>query len=110
LIVARRLLVLRSAQEEFKDIKQHVKKEFGDDVWNAVNAEFKRSLKLLRSHPEIGSYIDELKDLGITNVRCTLVRQTRVVYEFDEHLILVHMFIHTRRDFRAHLAKRLLHS
>lgn len=60
-----------------------------------------------RKIQKIGSYVDELKELGITHVKYVLVRQTRVVYEFDDNLIIIHMFIGTRRDFRAHLLKRL---
>ncbi|NML27861.1 type II toxin-antitoxin system RelE/ParE family toxin [Zoogloea dura] len=104
----RRIVILDSAKEEFRDIKKHVLKEFGDSVWNDVSAEYRESFKAIRISPEIGSHIDELKELGIANVRCTLVRQTRVVYEFDEHMVLIHMFIHTRRDFRTHLFKRLI--
>lgn len=104
----RRIVILDSAKEEFKDIKKYVKREFGDSVWNAVNAEYKRSFKLIKENPQVGSYVDELKELGITNVKYALVRQTRIVYEFDDDLIIVHMFIGTKRDFRTHLLKRLL--
>ena len=108
MIVANKIVILDSAKEEFKDIKTYVKKEFGDSVWNTVNAEYKAAIQRVKETPQIGSTIDELKDLGITNVRSTLVRQTKIVYEFDETQILVHMFIHTKRDFRTHLFKRLL--
>lgn len=103
----RRIVILDSAKEEFKDIKKYVKRDFGDPVWNAVNAEYKHAFKLIQENPEIGSYVDELKELGITNIKYALVRQTRIVYEFDDNLIIVHMFIGTRRDFRTHLLKRL---
>lgn len=103
----RRIAVLDSAKNEFKDIKKYVKKEFGDSVWNTVNAEYKDALRRIRNNPEIGHPLDELKELGIASFKYTLVRQTRVVYEFDENLVLIHMFIHTRRDFRTHLFKRL---
>lgn len=105
--MSRGIVILDSAKEEFKDIKKYVKREFGDSVWNTVNAEYKDAFKLIKENPQIGSHIDELKELGITNVKYALVRQTRIVYEFDENLIIVHMFIGTRRDFRAHLLKRL---
>ena len=52
--------------------------------------------------------IGDLADVGIANGKYMLVRQTRIVYEFDEALILVHMAIHARRDFRSHLFRRLL--
>ncbi len=104
--MSRRIVILDSAKEELKDSKKYVKKEFGDSVWNAVNAEYKDASRLIKNNPEIGNHIDELKELGITNIKYILIRRTRVVYEFDESLALVHMFIHTKRDFRAHLFKR----
>ncbi|MCL2658643.1 MAG: type II toxin-antitoxin system RelE/ParE family toxin [Betaproteobacteria bacterium] len=105
--MANRIVVLDSAKEEFEDIKRYVKKEFGGTVWNAVNAEYKASIKQIKNNPEIGSCIDELKELGIENIKYTLVRQTRIVYEFADDLIVIHMFISTKRDFRTHLLKRL---
>ena len=105
--MTRKIVVLDSAKEEFRDIKKYVKKEFGESVWNTVNAEYKDAIKRIKQDPHIGSHVDELKELGITNVKFTLVRQTRVVYEFDDGLVLIHMFISTKRDFRTHLFKRL---
>lgn len=51
--------------------------------------------------------IDELKALGTTHFKNTLVRRTRRVYEFDDSLVITHMCIGTRRDFRSHLFQRL---
>lgn len=105
--MSRRIVILDSAKEEFKDIKKYVKRKFGDSIWNTVNAEYKDAFARIKANPQIGSYVDELKDLGITKVKYVLVRQTRIVYEFDESLIIIHMLIGTRRDFRTHLLKRL---
>lgn len=102
-----RIVILDSAKEEFKDIKSYVKRAFGDAVWNTVNTEYKDCFRLIKETPQVGSHVDELKEIGITNVKYALVRQTKIVYEFDDDLIIIHMFIGTRRDFRAHLLKRL---
>jgi len=107
LIVSRRIVILDGAKEELQDIKKYVKRDFGDSVWNTVSAEYKGAFQRIQENPGIGSCIDELKELGIPNVRYVLVRKTRVVYEFDDSLIIIHMFIGTRRDFRAHLLKRM---
>ncbi|MFL9710040.1 type II toxin-antitoxin system RelE/ParE family toxin [Methylobacillus sp. Pita1] len=105
--MSRRFVILDSAKEEFKDIKKYVKREFGDSVWHTINAEYKGCFRLIKENPKIGSHIDELKEIGITNIRYALVQQTRIVYEFDNYLIIIHMFIGTRKDFRTHLLKRL---
>lgn len=104
--MARRIVILDSAKEEFKDIKSYVKKQFGDDVWNVVSQEYKQAIARIKTFPELGGHVDELRALGIENVKTVLVRQTRVLYEFDDDWVVIHMFIHTRRDFRSHLFKR----
>ncbi|WCG83393.1 type II toxin-antitoxin system RelE/ParE family toxin [Pectobacterium sp. A5351] len=104
----RKVVILDSAKEELKDIKKYVRAKFGDSVWNTINPEYKTAIQRIKQNPQSGGYIDELKELGVTNVKYTLVRQTRVVYEFDDSIVLIHMFINTKRDFRTHLFKRLL--
>ena len=106
--VPRKIFILDSAMGEFKDIKAYVNNKFGASAWNSANAEYKKAIQQIKENSHLGSYIDELKDLGMTNIKYILVRQTRVVYEFDDNLVLVHMFIDTKRDFREHLLKRLL--
>lgn len=104
----RKIFILESAKEEFKDIKKYVRQEFGDEVWRAVHVQFKQSFQLIQDKPTLGSSIDLLAELGVHNIRYVLVRQTKIVYEFDDDKVLIHMFINTRRDFRAHLLQRLL--
>ena len=104
----RNFVILDSAKEELKDIQKYIKKNFGDLIWNEVNFEYRDAFKFIKHNPDSGGSIEELKNLGITNVKYKLVRQTRVVYEFDNELILVHMFISTKRDFGNHLMKRIL--
>lgn len=104
-----KFVILDSAKEEFKDIKKYVKRDFGESIWNQVNAEYKAAFKLIKENPKSGSPIEELRDIGIGNVKYRLVRQTKIVYEYDDELILVHMFISTKRDFLTHLMKRLFH-
>ena len=106
--MTRHAVILDGAKVDFRDIKKHVRQQFGDLVWADVNQEFKDSIKRITSNPLLGTRIEELGALGYDNFRKTLVRQTRVVYEFDSQQLIVHLFIHTRRDFKTHLEKRLL--
>lgn len=105
--MTRKVIILNVAKPDFREIKTHVKSQFGDAVWNEVNQEFKVALNNIALNPEAGKEVEELKDLGIENFRIRLVRQTRIVYEYDEQEVVVHMFVHTKRDFRAHLMRRL---
>lgn len=104
----RQAVILDAAKADFSDIKKYVKKQFGDVVWMQVNQEFKDAVKQISANPMLGTPLEELAGLGFDNFRKTLVRQTRVVYEFDNQQLIVHMFVHTKRDFQTHLSHRLL--
>ena len=80
-----------------REIKTYVKSQLGEAVWNDV----------IGLNPEAGKEIEELKELGQEDFRARLVRQTRIISEFDDREVLIHMFIHTKRDFRTHPMKRL---
>jgi plasmid stabilization system protein ParE len=106
----RDVVILNAAKADFREIKKHVKKQFGDFVWAEVNNEFKNTIHLISNNPKLGSVIEELGVFGYENYREILVRQTRVVYEFSQEQLIVHMFINTKRDFKNHLEMRLLAS
>lgn len=106
--MTRNAVILDGAKADFREIKKYVKKQFGDLVWAEVNQEFKATIKHISANPLLGTRLEELAGLGYDHFRKTLVRQTRVVYEFDSQQLIVHMFIHTKRDFKTHLEKRLL--
>jgi toxin ParE1/3/4 len=106
--MGRKLIILDAAKPEFREIKNYVVAQFGDTIWQEVNQEFKATITNIGLHPEAGKEIVELQEIGETKFRLRLVRQTRIVYEYDENKVLIHMFIHTKRDFRTHLLKRLL--
>lgn len=104
----RKVIILDVAKPDFREIKAYVEHQFGDLVWGEVNQEFKAVIKAIGTNPEAGKEIEILQELGVGNFRFRLVRQTRIIYEYNENEVVVHMFIHTRRDFRTHLVKRLL--
>jgi plasmid stabilization system protein ParE len=106
----RDVVILDAAKADFREIRQYVKRQFGEYVWAEVNKEFKDAIAAISNNPKLGSVIEELGVLGYENYRNILVRQTRVVYEFSLEHLIVHMFIHTRRDFQNHLEMRLLAS
>lgn len=104
----RKVIILDAAKPDFQEIKTYVLSQFGKEIWNQVFEEFKNTINDIGLYPEAGAEIDELKELFQEPFRIRLVRQTRIVYEYDDKEVLIHMFIHTMRDFRAHLLKRLL--
>jgi plasmid stabilization system protein ParE len=106
--MTRNAVILNGAKADFREIRHYVKTKFEDSVWADVNQEFKDTIGQITANPQLGTHIEELGFLGFENFRKTLVRQTRVVYEVNSEQIIVHMFIHTKRDFKTHLEMRLL--
>ncbi|MDR2214814.1 MAG: type II toxin-antitoxin system RelE/ParE family toxin [Nevskiaceae bacterium] len=106
----RKVIILNAAKPDFREVKHYVNAQFGKNVWKAAYQEFKKTIRNIGLNPASGKRMEELADLGLDNFRIRLVRQTRIVYEYDETTVLIHMFIHTRRDFRAHLLRRLLNT
>ena len=106
--MSRTVHILDVAKPDFRDIQRYVKTRFGESVWKEVNQEFKKTIREMGDRPESGTHLDELKALGLDHLRQRLVRQTRVIYEFDDRQVLIHMFVHTRRNFRNHLQQRVL--
>lgn len=104
----RKVLILAGVKADFSNIKRYVQQHFGDGGWREVNQEFKAIFQQIAVNPMLGTSIDELAGLGFENFRKAFVRQTRVVYEYDSQQVIVHMLIHTKRDFTNHLAHRLL--
>ncbi len=104
----RRIQILDAAKPDFLDIKRYVIKRLGPTVWQEINQEFKSTLIDIGEHPESGTPLEELPALGLPHFRQRLVRQTQVIYEFDDQTVLVHLFIHSRRHFRTHLQQLVL--
>lgn len=108
--MSRKVVVLASAKHDFAEVKRYIRNDFGAHVWNTINQEYKAAIRQIGEQPQLGSQIDDLMELGISNIRCILVRQTRIIYEYDDELVLIHMFLHTRRNFRTQLFNRLVHT
>ena len=106
--MSRKVTILDAAKPDFRQVRAYVKAQFGDMVWAEVNLEFKAMVTTIGLNPQAGKQIEELADLGQKNFRFRLVRQTKIVYEYGDEEVLVHMFIHAKQDFRTHLMKRLL--
>ncbi len=103
----RKVIILNVAKSDFKEIKNYVRDQFGENVWKEVNQELQNTIRNIGLNAEAGKRVEELGELGQDNFRTRLVRQTKIVYEYDEKEVLIHMFIHAKRDFRTHLLKRL---
>lgn len=62
----------------------------------------------LSSHPERGSYPNELVSLGIKEYRQTFCKPYRVIYRTSGRQVIIYLIADGRRDMQTVLARRLL--
>lgn len=104
-----KLLVLESAKEDFSALKRNFSRTATAQRFDVFKACFGDLFADMKTYPAAGVPVAEASALGI-EMRQRLTEQTRVIYSFDEarDTIYVRMFVHTSRDFSAHLEARLL--
>ena len=100
--------ILAYAKDDYREIRGYVKRKFGDQVWVAVESDFKKVLKQIAELPLAGSVPEEIEAIGLVHYRQRLVGQTRIIYQIKEEEIFVHMFVDTNRDFPTVLYDRLM--
>ena len=105
-----KLQVLDEAQEDTKDLRRYILKNFGTQTWKQTSAELAVTLGNIRQFPRSGYVPAELADFGGLSFREALSGQDRVIYEVRDDTIYIHIVTDTRRDLRTLLQKRLLRS
>src|ERR1700759_3605679 len=105
-----KLQVLDEAQEDTKDLRRYILKNFGTQTWKQTSAELGLTFGNIRQFPQSGYVPAELSDFGGLNFREVLSGQNRVIYEVRDDTICIHVVTDTRRDLRTLLQKRLLRS
>jgi plasmid stabilization system protein ParE len=103
-----KVVFLRDAEEDLKDLRQYVATKFGKDTWLETKRQIKATTKALVTFPQSGNIPDELTELGMTQYRQAISGMNRIIYEARGDLLYVHIVCDTRRDLRGLLARRLL--
>jgi toxin ParE1/3/4 len=62
----------------------------------------------LRTTPERGSYVNELRSLGISEYRQIFFKPYRLIYRLHAKQVIVYVVADGRRDMELLLARRLL--
>ena len=104
----RKVIVLQSAQTDYRKIKRYVTDQFGNQPWLAINDEWQNKIKKLAVDPDLGTNIPELDGTGFTGFKKYQYKNAYVVYHHADDFLVIYMFIPSMRDFRRHLMERLL--
>ena len=105
-----RVVLLRSAERDLKELKNYITQQFSLKVWSATYSEIKQSVRYLREFPMVGTIPPELEKLGLVQYRQILSGKNRIIYELRQDLIYIHIIADTRKEFRSLLMTRLLAS
>ncbi len=99
---------LAGAEEDLKDLRRHILRNFGDAVWRESYRKIKESVTLLQSAPQSGFIPGELGDLNPSQYRQIISGMNRILYEIRGDALYIHLVCDSRRDMQTLLSRRLL--
>ncbi len=67
-----------------------------------------KATEALKTSPDRGSYVNELRSLGISEYRQILFKPYRLIYRVHSRQVIVYVITDGRRDMESLLARRLL--
>jgi toxin ParE1/3/4 len=94
----------RDLEEIYFYITRHDSRAGADHVLDR----FDRATDALTTTPERGSYVDELRSLGISEYRQVFFKPYRLIYRVHAGRVVVFVIADGRRDMGSLLARRLL--
>ena len=103
-----RVVFLKSAEQDLKELRRYVVREFGKETWQASLARIRDCVKNIGAFPIGGSVPDELERLNLTQYRQTISGMNRIVYEVRQDIVYIHIVCDTRKDMKSLLTRRLM--
>lgn len=103
-----RVVFLRSAEHDLKELRAYILRNFGKDIWQASYGKIKDTVNTLATFPLEGKIPEEIECLNLTQFRQVLSGMNRIVYEVRQETIYIHIVCDTRKDMRSLLTRRLL--
>lgn len=103
-----RVVFLAGAEEDLRDLRQYLLRNFGKPVWQETYRQIRESIRAIQAFPQGGSIPDELRGLGLAQYRQLISGMNRIIYEVRGEVLYIHIVCDTRRDMRTLLSHRLL--
>lgn len=106
--MASRIVILEQAQQDLFKLKHYLIENFSKNTWQETYAKIKTSIQSLRTFPESGGILPELRDVHFTQYRQIISGMNRIIYEIHDEMVYIHIICDSRADFTSLLMKRLL--
>ncbi len=103
-----KLVVLKSAETDLKDLRIYIVKNYGPDVWLTSYGKIKNSVTMIQDHPQAGRIPPELESLNIAQYRQVLSGMNRIIHELRGDTVYIHIVCDARRDLQGLLMKRIV--
>ncbi|MDQ0042743.1 type II toxin-antitoxin system RelE/ParE family toxin [Variovorax boronicumulans] len=103
-----KVVFLRSAEVDLKDLRRYLIKNFGTDTWAASYDKIKQSVVLIEAHPQAGRIPEELENLNAVQYRQVISGMNRIIYEVRLDIAYIHVVCDTRRDLKGLLMRRMV--
>jgi toxin ParE1/3/4 len=94
----------RDLEEIYFYIAEHDSRASADHVLDRLV----KATEGVRTSPERGSYVNELRSLGISEYRQIFFKPYRLIYRVHAKKVIVYVVSNGRRDMGSLLARRLL--
>ena len=103
-----KVVILDSAEQDLKQLRTYIIKEFSRDTWLKTFGKIKTSIRNLAKFPLLGAIPSELEALHLTQYRQILSGKNRIIYEPRPDAVYVYMVVDARRDMKSLLMQRLM--
>lgn len=103
-----KVIILDSAEQDLKDLRAYIVKEFSQTTWLKTYAKLKESIRNLATFPHLGGVPPELESLSLNQYRQIVSGMNRIVYEPREDAVYIYMIVDTRRDLKTLLMHRFM--
>ena len=103
-----KVVILDSAEQDLRDLRRYVVKNFSHAIWLKTYSKLKESIRNLATFPLLGAVPPELETLNMNQYRQIISGMNRVVYEPRADAVYIYMIVDTRRDLESLLMQRLM--
>lgn len=98
----------RDAERDLEDIYSYIAEHDSQVSADHVLERLVQATDALKSSPNRGSYVTELRSLGISEYRQVFFKPYRLVYRVHAKHVVVYIVADGRRDMGSMLSRRLL--
>jgi toxin ParE1/3/4 len=98
----------KDAERDLEEIYLHIAEHDSPARAEHVLDRLVKATEALRTSPDRGTYVNELRSLGIAEYRQIFFKPYRLIYRVHSNQVIVYVVTDGRRDMGSLLARRLL--